>query len=764
MKLTTLPTLTALAFLSLTTSAAACGEDHPAAIPPIKNADDIKNNGDTLLHVVCKSGAQPGVIRMLVEYGADVNRRQEYGDGNTPLMLLAGWSKGDITDSVRTLLSLGADPTLLNTQGKSALHFVWGRNLPEVEKLLTENLRSRLNQALASDNREDIARIITAGADINEADIFNATALSKTYFSNKVEQAEFLLSLGANPNLTPMVGGRIDLLPFSQCQKHDSTAMIELLHRHGLDINKQGNMGDRYLISAANGNILHTKWALAHGANPTLTDSQGRTALMAATTLEIAELLLHAAPQMLHHRDEDGNTAMHHAAMKGAVSEQHAAHLWTIAHKTGDGKTANSYKTGSGAQPVAVCRMLSKAGLPVNDTNQVGQTALMLAARTGDLALCQCLIELGADVAPVDKTGRSALSYAQQAANKELVQYLRGCGAPGGSEEELLQAVAAGDMDKATALLDNGLNVKDNVGFTAMEQAINAGQEEIARLLIERGVDIHSMNAAGKTLLHAAIEANNRPAAELLLRLGAQPTRKARVVNATVAADALTAAAAAGHIDMVQLLLNNGMKVEHTPFTPNPALTFAIRLGHTDIVNLLLEHGAPLNIRGESVRDDTPLCTAVQSGNSDMVRHLLARGAVADAQRGAALTAAIRLRKPNVEIVRMLLAAGAQAERVDNYNRNTLSEAACFNPPEVISMLINAGADVNRISTDGLHCSTALINACRLQKQDPVEVVRLLLEAGAAPNVKDARGKTACDYAIERGHTQAAELLQKASR
>ena len=752
-------TLTALALLGCG-AATACPCDGGAApeVPAITSPDDIKRDGSTLLHEVCKQGGSPEIIRMLVDYGADVNRPQDNERGDTPLMLLVAYGRGDISNSVRTLLSLGADTLLLNKQGKSALYYARGRGMKEVEQLLEAPVYAELKRGEQKGDRELILEAVAAGADINQPDEFNATALSRTYFSDNIGLAEFLLGLGANPNLLPQVNGRHSALPFAQCQKYDNTAMIELLHRHGLQINAQGHLGDRYLITAANGNPLHTRWALEHGADASLTDSQGRSVLMAATTAEIAGLVLNAAPLMLHHTDEDGNSAMHHAAMKGSISPGHAGKLWTINHKTSDGRTLGSYKNGLGAKPQDVCRLLHQAGLGVNDSNRAGQTPLMLAAETGDVALCRCLIELGADVSKVDSSANSALSYAQRSANEELISLLRKNGAPAGAEDELLQAAATGDEEKVSLLLQNGLRAEDKIAFAALEKAVFAGHEGVARKLVLRGADIHTKNAAGQHLLQLAIQANNRPATEMLLRLGASPYHTGRLANTRAGGNAMATAVGAGHIEMMQLLLDHGMDLKKNPHDTSATLNLAARLGRADMLNLLLDNGA--NIEG-GVNDSgrTAMLTAVTAGQTHIVQQLLKRGVQPEKRNGEILQEAIRKRHP--DIVRLLLAAGADANRTDNYNRNVLSQAACFNPPEVIDMLIKAGAQVNLISADHFR-STPLINACKLQKQDPVEVVRLLLAAGADASLKDASGKTALDYATERGHTQSAELLQQA--
>ncbi|WP_082519028.1 ankyrin repeat domain-containing protein [Leifsonia sp. Leaf336] len=82
----------------------------------------------------------------------------------------------------------------------------------------------------------------------------------------------------------------------------------------------------------------------------------------------------------------------------------------------------------------------------------------------------------------------------------------------------------------------------------------------------------------------------------------------------------------------------------------------------------------------------------------------------------------------------------------------------------VLAMLLEAGADPNETSTDGV---TALMDAA--ESGDP-ECVKLLLEAGADPRpiLSESRGEFAgygaADLARRLGHSESADLLDRASR
>ena len=73
-----------------------------------------------------------------------------------------------------------------------------------------------------------------------------------------------------------------------------------------------------------------------------------------------------------------------------------------------------------------VVRQLLTAGAPVNVTDEQGTTALMIAARNGDLGMLQALLSRGADGTARDGQGRTALDWAEPSPStaKYVVSFL----------------------------------------------------------------------------------------------------------------------------------------------------------------------------------------------------------------------------------------------------------------------------------------------------------------------------------------------------
>lgn len=110
------------------------------------------------------------------------------------------------------------------------------------------------------------------------------------------------------------------------------------------------------------------------------------------------------------------------------------------------------------------------------------------------------------------------------------------------------------------------------------------------------------------------------------------------------------------------------------------------------------------------------------------------------------------------DTVRLLLEHGAHAHQVShNPQRNQALHAAIAlgDSLEIVCLLLEAGANVNASQAGGF---APLHQAAAAGKR---EVVVLLLENGALPELRCDQGKLPSDYARERGHTAVVELLSR---
>src|SRR5262245_51456824 len=126
-------------------------------------------------------------------------------------------------------------------------------------------------------------------------------------------------------------------------------------------------------------------------------------------------------------------------------------------------------------------------------------------------------------------------------------------------------------------------------------------------------------------MLLAAIDGNDLPAAESLIRRGADVNKRG-----PLALTPLMLAAGRGYVQMVDKLLAAGADIHALDSSMGAsALHFAAEGGVTDVAQLLLDAGAFINLQSATV-GLTPLINAIWSKQVPMVRYLLGRGASID--------------------------------------------------------------------------------------------------------------------------------------
>jgi ankyrin repeat protein len=113
------------------------------------------------------------------------------------------------------------------------------------------------------------------------------------------------------------------------------------------------------------------------------------------------------------------------------------------------------------------------------------------------------------------------------------------------------------------------------------------------------------------------------------------------------------------------------------------------------------------------------------------------------------------------EILRMTLAAGADPKSTNRYGGTALIPAAHHGHPETVKILLGTAIDKDHVNNLGW---TALLEAVLLGDGGPThtEIVRLLLDAGANPNIADREGVTPLSHARRRGFANMVRLLTQA--
>jgi ankyrin repeat protein len=176
-------------------------------------------------------------------------------------------------------------------------------------------------------------------------------------------------------------------------------------------------------------------------------------------------------------------------------------------------------------------------------------------------------------------------------------------------------------------------------------------------------------------------------------------------------------------------------------------------------VDLLLAAGADVNVTGGYY--GTALQAASTQGYKEIVSLLLAAGADVNAtggHYGTALQAASY--EGSGEIVSLVLAAGAEVNAMEGTLGTALQAACCKGLKDVVGLLLNAGADINVGA--GIY-GTPLVHAigcCNNNSEACLEVVTLLVQAGARVKALGKEYSIALERAEEKQWWDVAKLLR----
>ena len=266
----------------------------------------------------------------------------------------------------------------------------------------------------------------------------------------------------------------------------------------------------------------------------------------------------------------------------------------------------------------------------------------------------------------------------------------------------------------------------------------------LLRDLIARGVDVNAAHAGGMTPLLAATRDSwhGRPDAVMtLLANGADPRAADHEGNTP-----LHHAARSSDPGVAALLRDASAALDARNRDGITPLGVACAVGNWRLARFLLERGAKAEVEGA-----TPALLPAAGGEEDDaagVQLLLKHKARLDARDARGRTALHEAaRAGHVDILGVLLAAGADVHGRDGAGRTPLLDAAHGGRLGAVDALLQAGADVVARDDAG---RGALALACAGEAPSAA-LVRRLLELGADPDQADAEGRCPVDLAAEAG-------------
>ena len=157
---------------------------------------------------------------------------------------------------------------------------------------------------------------------------------------------------------------------------------------------------------------------------------------------------------------------------------------------------------------------------------------------------------------------------------------------------------------------------------------------------------------------------------------------------------------------------------------------------------------------------DQELVAGAKANNVALVGELISRGGNVNAKDAIQDSAFLYAGAEGFnEVLRLTLAAGADVASTNRYGGTALIPASEHGHVETVRILLAAGVPVNHVNNLGW---TALQEAILLNDGGPrqQEVVRLLLEAGGDPDIRDPQGRTALQNAERLGFGEIATVIR----
>ncbi|CAG8071524.1 unnamed protein product [Penicillium olsonii] len=319
----------------------------------------------------------------------------------------------------------------------------------------------------------------------------------------------------------------------------------------------------------------------------------------------------------------------------------------------------------------------------------------------------------------------------------------------------LLHVAATYDLvDIIESLLEAGehIDATDYMGNTPLHCAAKQGHVRACKILCERGANCQAKNDFGSNALYGAAAHGNLEVVEWLLH------QQAVAGMFDEKADALIVAANRGDIKLVKTLLDSQADVNAHTDTDSLAGLFgncleaAANAGHVEIVQILLSAHADANAQGGFFGNC--LQAAACGGRAETVRLLLDAHADVNAQGGKygnCLQAAAF--EGHIEIVRILLDAQADANAQDGPFGSCLLAAVCSGRTEIVRILLDTHADVNAQNDrygNALQAATV---------KGQTDIVRMLLAVQANVEAQGGKYENAIQAAILEGQTDILRIL-----
>ncbi|TCI03923.1 hypothetical protein EZV61_06930 [Corallincola luteus] len=412
-------------------------------------------------------------------------------------------------------------------------------------------------------------------------------------------------------------------------------------------------------------------------------------------------------------------------------------------------------------------------GTALNSLNEDGLSPLMLAARLGQVVTVEQLLSAKAEIDQVDSAGANALLLAVVGPEVDVERQIKiaqrliaaGIDVNAGTTNgvtPLLVAIANGRSLLVDALVDANadVNLSESAGVTPIVQATQSGNLDVVAAVLKGKPNLRPLGPGGLTLLHylagdsdTATEEYRLEVIDLLIKSGISVDildkhNRTPLFFAVVAKRPATVAA----------LLNAGADSSLVNESGETMLMAAVQSGSLAIVEQLLAQSPDLTQRSNDGGSllHFAMSEHTQADDAEMlpiVRLLIRKGAPIDvALANGATPFFLAARFNRLLAATALIDAGAQVNAISSDGNTALHVAVFGGGKEIVEYLLAHNADATLVNNDGLtalHMTTP--NGTLGSEDAQAEIARVLVEAGVPVDIRSAMGTTALGFAADNG-------------